>query len=356
MRRLLALWVIFSATSVRADNSFVAKTQVYTDNDHTTVVSPLVALSRDSWKGGTLSASYVADVVSSASVDVISNATKHMDDFRSEITGGISQKWRASTFSGSYIYSTEHDYSSHNISLGFAQDLFQRNTTLALGYSLSLNSVGRTGDQAFNRSLTVNSVDVSWTQTFTPTLIGQLSYTFGASNGYQASPYRFVRVETPDLTATEFKVPETDPSDRYRSAFVVGLNKHIFKSSSIQGDYRFYFDTWGVAAHTVQLRYFVTFKDVTLRFRERLYYQDGASFFRTHYTTAALHPYLTADRELSTFLSNVIGVKVSWRLPWVHRALAVEAKVDLFYFDYLNFALLSSRVGANTELGLSVIY
>ena len=98
------------------------KTQVYADSDHTTVVSPLIAISRDAWKGGTVSASYVADVVSSASIDVVSNATKHMSDFRSEVTGGVAQKWHATTFTGSYIYSTENDYSSHNVNLGVAQD------------------------------------------------------------------------------------------------------------------------------------------------------------------------------------------------------------------------------------------
>jgi hypothetical protein len=296
----------------------------------------------------------VADVVSSASIDVVSNATKHMDDFRSEITAGLTQKLKATTFSGSYIYSIEHDYESHNVDLGIAQDLFQRNTTLALGYSLSVNNVGRTGDQAFRRSLLVNGLSGAWTQVLTPKLIGQLSYTFADNSGYQASPYRFVRVESADLATTEFKVPETDPQLRLRHAFVAGLNGHLFTDTSLQGDYRVYFDSWGVLSHTVQLRYLVNFKDVTLRIRERFYYQKGADFFQSHYT--ALQPFMTADRELSTFWSNLVGVKVSWRLPWVHRALAVEVKGDFFYFDYLNFALLTSRIGGTIEAGASVVY
>ena len=107
-------------------------------------------------------------------------------------------------------------------------------------------------------------------------------------------------------------------------------------------------------AHTIQVRYFITWKDVTLRLRERFYYQNAANFFQTRYQT--LQPYMTSDRELSTFWSNVAGFKVSWRLPWVHRALAVEVKTDVFYFNYIDFLPLAYRVGGNVEAGLNVIY
>ena len=356
MALIFALGVIAIAHPASADDSFVAKTQIYTDSDHTTVVSPLAALSRDAWKGGTLSASYVADVVSSASIDVVSNATSHMQDFRSEITAGLVQKLHNSTFTGSYVYSVENDYQSHNVELGFAQDLFEKNSTLAIGATFSSNDVYRTGDQSFHRKLTVGGLSASWTQVLGRATIAQLSYSLSYGNGYWASPYRFVRIETPDQQAIEFKVPETEPNERYRHAAVIALNRHLFSDTSLQGDYRFYSDNWGILSHTIQLRYFVTWKDVTLRLRERFYYQSGASFFRPHYTAATLQPFVTADRELSTFWSNVAGFKISWRLPWVHRALELEAKVDYFHFGYVNFALLASRDGADIEAGLNVIY
>ncbi len=361
LKRALAIFVSLAGLSppfARADDQFTAKTQVYTDNDHTTVVSPLTAISRDAWSGGTVSASYVADIVSSASVDVISNATKRMSDFRSEITGGLTQKLHATTLSGSYVYSVENDYSSHNVELGLAQDLFERNATLALGYSVSANAIGRAGDQLFHRSLLVNGVSASWSQVIDKRTIAQLSYSFSYDDGYQASPYRFVRIQTPDLAGNApFKVPETVPYDRYRHAVVLALNRHLFSDTALQGDYRFYADNWGVQAHTIQARYFVTFGDVTLRLRGRFYYQRAASFYRENYTTDNFdEPFVTADRELSNFWSGLLGGKISWRLPWVHRALELEAKIDYFHFRYLDFALLESRDGLNIEGGLNVIY
>jgi uncharacterized protein DUF3570 len=345
--------IIFFSLRAFADDSFVVKTQVYTDSDHTTVVSPLVAISRDAWRGGTLSASYVADAVSSASVDVVSNATKKMTDYRSEITAGLSQKLKASTLSASYIYSTENDYESHNVAFGFAQDLFEKNSTLSIGYNFAHNNVGRTGDELFHRTLDVHGIGASWTQVFTRKTIGQVSYTFSYDDGYQASPYRFVPVEYAGAMEPS-KVPETDPLQRFRHALVAALNQHLGEDSALGADYRIYFDNWGIVAHTIQVRYFITWKDVTLRLRERFYYQNAASFFRSRYQS--LQPFMTADRELSTFWSNVAGFKISWRLPWVHRALAVEAKTDIFYFNYIDFLPLAYRVGGNVELGLNVIY
>jgi hypothetical protein len=351
---LFVPFILSLSKDARADDSFTAKTQVYVDNDHTTVVSPLVAITRDAWKGGTLSASYVADVVSSASIDVVSNATSHMDDFRSEITAGIAQKLKATTIAGSYIYSVEHDYSSHNAAINFAQDFLQRNSTLAIGFTFTDNAVGRSGDQSFHRTLLNYGVAGSWTQTITSRTIMQLSYTFSYADGYQASPYRFVRVESITDGSTLYKVPETDPNDRYRHAFVLALNQHLFTDSAFQTDFRYYFDNWGIQSVTIQARYLTTFKDVTLRFRGRFYYQTAADFYQPDYTE--LQPFMTVDRELSKFWSVLVGAKLSWRLPWVHRALALEVKGDFFYYDYLNFPLLKSRIGGTTELGLNVIY
>lgn len=356
MRRLLLPLSLAAALAhpAVADNTFDAKTQIYVDSDHTTVVSPLVAISRDTWRGGTLSASYVADVVSSASIDVVSNATKHMSDFRSEISGSVSQKVRATTIAASYVYSTEHDYASHNASFSLTQDLLQKNTTLAFGAAFSQNTVRRTGDEAFRRELWTAGASGSWTQTLTRKAILQLSYSFSYNNGYQASPYRFVRVYNTDNTDVLYKVPETEPGLRLRHAFVAGVNGFLGRGAVLQGDYRFYFDDWGLQSHTLQLRLLITIKDLTIRIRERFYYQQGVNFYRPYYTE--VQQYMTADRELTTFASNLIGLKLSWKLPFLERALAAEVKGDFFYYHYNEFPLLPRRYGGTAEFGLSLVY
>ena len=340
--------LLFSPAGLRADDTFVSKTQLYLDSDHTQVVSPLVRISKDTWKGGTVGAGFVADVVSSASVDVLTNATKHMSDFRREASASLSQRLASTTLSGAYIYSQENDYLSHNVALGLAQDLFQKNTTLGIGYTLSLNDVGRAGDPNFHRALDVHNVDATWTQLLSPKTLMQLSYTFQYAAGYQASPYRFVRIES----APDFKVPETDPDNRLRHAFVIAFKRHLFEDSAIHLDYRFYVDNWGVESHTVEAAYVIDWPTAQLRFRERFYYQQAASFFQSHYF--GLGSYVTADRELSTFWSDLAGVKLIIKLDHWVRGLDLEAKADVFYFNYIDFAWLQSRVGTNLAAGLTL--
>ena len=95
---------------------------------------------------------------------------------------------------------------------------------------------------------------------------------------------------------------------------------------------------------------------MTLRLRERFYYQIGRQLLPPHYTAATLQPFVTADRELSTFWSNVVGAKISWRLPWVHRALEVEAKVDYLLLRLRQLRAPGVARRADIEAGLNVIY
>ena len=53
-RCAFAVAALLFCVPARADDSFTAKTQIYTDSDRTTVVSPLAAISRDAWLCGML--------------------------------------------------------------------------------------------------------------------------------------------------------------------------------------------------------------------------------------------------------------------------------------------------------------
>src|SRR5207237_1108848 len=163
-------------------------------------------------------------------------------------------------------------------------ELFDKNTTLALGYGISLNTVGRAGDENFARDLKTQHVSATWTQLVSPRLVTQVVYELGYASGYQASPYRFVPVRMDVNSAPQFWVPETDPNTRLRHALVLGANRAVGEASSLQGDYRFYVDDWGITAHTFGARYFVHLtKNLELRLRERFYVQTGASFYQKVY-------------------------------------------------------------------------
>ncbi len=352
MRLQLTLALLVCACPARADTSFTSKLQVYADDDHTTVVSPVVDAQADVHAGTTVTLGYLADAVTSASVDVVSQASSRtIHDTRHQVSGSVSQDLGSTTVRGGYTYSHENDYASHTLGISLQQDFNDKNTTASLGYSLSLNTVGRTGDPVFARDLTVHSVTASWTQVISKGAIAQLSYELGYADGFQASPYRFVPVRMTADAAPDYAVAETDPATRWRHAIVAAANRAVGEGS-VQGDYRFYRDTWGITSHTVGARYFVQLTPQTeLRLRSRFYVQDGASFYQSTYTGTAM--YMTVDRELSPLWSETLGAKLSYAFSGHVEA---EAKVDVFYYRYQDFPALASRFGTNAGLGVTLSY
>ncbi|HEX5062257.1 MAG TPA: DUF3570 domain-containing protein [Kofleriaceae bacterium] len=354
MRLQLILGLLaVAAVPARADTAFGSKLQVYTDNDHTTVVSPVVTAEADVTTDTNVSIGYLVDAVSSASVDVVSQASpKTFHDTRHQVSLGMSHRFDTITPRIGYSLSMEDDYLSHTLSLNATDELNDKNTQLGIGYGVSINRVGRAEDDNFSRPLTVHHVAASWTQTMSPKVAGQLTYEISYSDGYQASPYRFVPIRQAADAVPEFWVPETDPDTRWRHALVVGANAAVGDASSLQGDYRIYRDTWGITSHTLGARYFMSLaKHVELRLRERFYTQNAASFYQSVYMAPAR--YIVYDRELSPMWSETLGAKLT--VGFGDRVEA-ELKLDGFYYSYADFVPLRSRTGANVGLGVSLAY
>ena len=353
LKHVVAITIVLAGSHARADTTFASKVQVYSDNDHTTVVSPVVQAAADVTPETNVSLEYLVDVVTSASVDVVSQASATtIHDTRHQIALGLTQLFGAWTATGGYSFSRENDYLSNTLNGGVQRDLFDKNTTLAFGYGVSLNTVGRANDMNFSRSLTSQHVSTSWTQVVSPRLITQLTYELGNESGFQSSPYRFVPIRASVDATPEFWVAETDPDTRWRHALVLGANHAVGKDDAVQADYRIYHDTWGITSHTIGARYFVHLTPrLELRLRERFYTQDAASFYQESYS--APEKYVTYDRELSPLWSETIGGKLTYRFS---EHVAGELKVDVFYFSYADFAPLTSRTGTNTGIGVTVTY
>jgi len=352
LQLIIALGALALTNPAVADTSFTSKLQVYADNDHTQVVSPVVEAQADVHAGTTVTLGYVADAVTSASVDIVSQASSvTIHDTRHQVSGSASQVLGASTLRGGYSYSRENDYESHTLTGGLQQDFADKNTTIALGYTLSLNKVGRAHDDVFSRDLTVHDVSAAWTQVISQRAITQLTYELAYADGFQASPYRFVPVRMSVDAAPEFAVEETDPQTRWRHAIVLAANRAV-GAGSIQGDYRLYRDTWGITSHTIGARYFVELSPgLELRLRHRFYVQNGANFYQANYTTTST--YMTIDRELSPLWSETLGAKLSYAF---NGHVEAEAKVDVFYYRYNDFPALASRLGTNAGLGVTLTY
>jgi len=355
MRLQLTLALMLAARSAGAEGqaSVDVRSGVYQDSDRTFISTTTVAARGIVKDRLTIEARYLVDVVSSASVDVVTAATSRFSETRHEAAGAVGYRDGTNAVSGGYIYSIENDWESHTANLGWSRDLAKHNVTIGLGGTFVYNAVGRSGDRNFHRTLVVGGGAAFVSFTPTPRDVVSINYSTSYLTGYQASPYRFVYFTDGPSRAS---VPETDPNTRFRHALTLRWNRHVFTDSAIQSFVRGYVDDWGVTSATVGAEYLIGLHDFTLGLHVRGYFQEHASFYRPVYT-APLR-YMTADRELSRFVDGFAGVRLGWRRQRLGRLteLRAEAKVDAFGFWFFDFPRLQSRSGVVVELALGASF
>jgi hypothetical protein len=357
-------FVILLVLSLPADLSLAedevsSLVSIYVDDDSTTIVTPMLLIKKDIFEETSLSFQYLADIQSCASVDVVSTASpsRGYKETRHSFTLGIQHRRKLTTIGGGFSYSTEHDYISHAFLANVSQELFQRNFTVGLGLSVRWDEIGRVNDEFFEENLTGMAANVSLTQLISPRWIAQFVYSLEYLDGYQSSPYRLVPVGSASTVDEAFSVPETHPSQRFRNAFTGRLKENVAERWYLEQSLRLYFDTWGLTAQTVLLQaYWKVTPPLTLRFRYRFHNQNGADFYRESYDS--LQEYMSRDRELGTLQSNLLGPKLEYRTKafWVFDEASFDAKVEYFYINYDDYALLENKEGLLIGTGVYLYY
>lgn len=326
------------------DGRATARLGVYSDDDATRVVTTLVDGDVALPQSLDVGAHVLVDAISSASVDVVSAATGRWDENRVEVGGRLA---RARGPGGvdlgiAAVHSRENDWSSWSAQASAGRDFARRNTRLDLGVGHVRNHVGRASDANFEESLASTTVEVGVTQVVGARTVAGATYLFQASDGYHASPYRFVR------TADErFTFPEMHPDARRRHAATGRLLRGLMPRLGWDTSYRLYFDDWGVRSHTGQSALvWEAARRWDLRARGRFYYQSAASFYRQDYDFPAR--YMTADRELTTFWDAGGGIQAAWSPG----PLTADVKLDATHYRFLDFDPLPSRLAVVVEAGV----
>ncbi len=316
---------------------------VYADDDETSVVTSVVDGSVRMPIPVTINAHALVDVVSSASVDVVSAATKRFEENRFE--EGVSARIGVSrTTKGSigYTHSAENDWQSHAMELGLSRDFANNNAKVSIGYGFTRNHVGRAKDPNFERMLDIHGAQVGLAQVLDRRSLLTVAYTLSFASGYQGSPYRFI------TTMGGFSAPESPPAERLRHAVTARVMRMLDRSNTLDASYRFYLDDWAVSSHTVELAFTRSLTDcLFLRLRTRGYRQGRAAFYRESYDMPMR--YMTVDRELSTFWDALGGIKVGYTSD----GLDVDLKVDGIYYKFADYARLAGRVALVTNLGVT---
>jgi hypothetical protein len=312
-------------------------------------------------------ANYYEDMVTSASIDVLSTASPYTDK-RRQMSLGLDYLRGKTTWSVGYIDSDESDYVAKTAYLGISQDMFGDLTTVSFGFRRGQNDVYRNikdptsgakqRDPAFRDDMATRAWSAGITQVLTRSLLGTVSYELITDEGYLNNPYRQIRYADATAPRGFSYAPELYPRTKTSSSASARLKYSLpWWRAAVDGQYRFYTDTWGVAAHTAQLGYTQpAFGSWTFDARYRYYKQDAADFYSDLFPRRNTLNFQGRDKELGTYTANTIGFGAAWefrvaRLAWLQKA-SVNLRYDYMMIKYDDFR----DVGAGGVAGAEPLY
>ena len=349
-------------------------TMVYGDTDNVLVVSPQVAVHRDLDEGGgEASARAVLDVISAASVDVVSHATQRFDEIRVEADLSISKSFGDHRPSLSYRFSREPDYVSHGFGVGWESRMGSPDTVLGLSYGIADDTFGQadTPYDNFSRMLATHTLGASLTQALDAQTLLRGAYTATIMSGDMEKPYRFVPLfdaagveaaqadgVTLDLdTFDRYRLPDRPPENvpdlRVGHAFALRAKRWIEGIDGAIGlDYQLFVDNWGIVAHTVEpsLRFHAG-ESLILGASARIYIQSEADFWQRVYVVEEpnrVPRWRTLDRELSRFVSATGTLSAELLLGDV----TLYGEGSAMYTHWSAFLFLDERVALMGLAGL----
>lgn len=222
--------------------------------------------------------------------------------------------------------SRESDYVSTAFSVNTLTDFNQKNTTLLAGVATTDDDVRVFYQPEYTKKRTTDLI-VGVTQLLDLRTSVTFNLSWGRSTGYLSDPYKAVekRAEVIPGVFLQRTFPENRPAERTKWLALASINRAFPEANgAFEGSYRFYHDTFGTDAHTLDFAWFqkVGTKFV-LRPSVRLYQQSAADFF--YYRLDATNivptfgaprtqgPFYSSDYRLSAMRTTTVGLKAIWR-------------------------------------------
>lgn len=352
MRLQLIAGLLALASAAAADPAGEATVRIYADDDDITVISPSVRAATEAG-GVSLAADATADVVSGASIDVITSASpRPIDERRLELGLRAARPLpRVGELAVTVRGTHEQDHDGAHGGVALRRELLDRRVTAEARYLGGAEVLGSAIDATFRRTRTRHQAAVGAALMLGPRTVisGVVEWTRIA--GYQASPYRRVAVVLPDWPSPMW-LDERVPGLRHALAAEARWRRALGDAWFASLAYGAHRDTWSMTAHTAsaEVRH-QPGERVLLGGTVRGYVQGGADFYRDRLEGEA-PTWRTRDRTLGPMRTLFVSLTADAVLvpgqPW---HAVVSGGVLASWFP--DFALQSERRALLLTLSLS---
>ena len=311
--------------------------QVFTSAWKATVDNPV--------SGWSANGSYLVDVVSAASVDIVSTASSHWTEVRQAGTLGANYKPGAIGVGITGAVSREPDYLSLSAGGRLSFDVHDKTVLPTVGYSYGHDTAGRTGTpfSVYSLDLTRHAFDLGSEFVLDRSTTLSLNASFLLERGDQEKPYRFLPLFSPAVAKAiepgasialvnnerlPGRIAEHLPNRRNRFALSGRFARRLARATFIVNE-RVYADDWGLKASTTDMHLVFDVGgrlEIAPHFRGHV--QSSVDFWRLAYSAVVstdgvldVPLYRTGDRELSALSSGTLGIGFRYRVlplatPW----------------------------------------
>jgi hypothetical protein len=375
-----AIVALLASTRVaRADDKNLverasSEVAVYSDTDHVNVFTPSISGHVENPTAGwSVDGSYLVDVISAASVDIVSTASRRWEEVRQG--GNVKVAYARGNWGGAAeaSISSEPDYLSYSGGGYLTHDLDERNLSLILGYGYGFDRIGRTGTpfSVFSHSFDHHAFSLGMTKVIDRSTTLSLTADLKLEIGDQSKPYRYIPLFSAEIAPSvpvgaslaevnqlrgASSVIEALPLSRQRYALTARLSHH-FDAAVGRLESRIYDDSWSIKGFMSDAHLLF---DVAPRWKVgphlRYYVQSASSFWQRAYVgdASSVPTYRTGDRELGPLMNLTAGGAARWAIgPHARRdAWILGLTFDATYTGFFDDLYITHRTAALLSLSL----
>jgi hypothetical protein len=315
-------------------------------------------------------ANYFVDKVSGASVDVLSNASVIKDE-RKQKSISLDYIHDKTQYNLAYTNSTERDYISNTTHFSLSQDMFGDLTTVTLGFTDSRNKVGENNGTAFVPKISwlghaeSRSYEGGLSQVITKNLIAGAALEVITDQGLLSNPYRSIRYKDAQAALGYALGSQVYPNTRTSTAVEARAKYYLPYRAAASVSYRYFTDTWGIHANTIELGYTQPVSDKFIfEGRLRHYDQGHATFYSDLFNFAGQQNFEARDQNLAASTNNTIDGKVTWAFApegfLIFKRATASLDVTRIQFKYKDFRDIrdfnDTPAGGNYAPGTEPLY